>query len=471
MYQEVNSSEIPHYLCGYECRLPGSRSKMYVIRLDENFGINFEQLLFTTNSGTPIIYIEPHMQLEDDREQEPDNIQSTNKALNGTEWVNIQEIIDTTQVELFRKHTNLIAIYSEQIGNQQVVIFTVVCKGFIPFGEYPLPTKLCGFKTKTIEGWFYRTSGSNKSFCNPIHPGCGIVSSNKCYLKNYGDMSEHCECTFGTLGGFLKTPSTTYGVTVGHLFQGCNLKTSVMHTTSLCLLYEFLSCHGVSNEEFDALKKCHGFKEGLKKSCHFAERDVEDCIKFANDNSKLCEIGQLHGYICGNYTSNENNVLVTDIALIEMSTPFLAADSFIKYRSFDMGRKLDPPPMTLEFDKTINRCNIFDGENEADTIEIHGLGAKSSKDIRLKLRPSPENKVYIRSWSEEIDKEPVFLAYHAISYNGNQHHIQPGDSGTWFWSNGGKLVGMGIGYLVGNKYWKSIILPMETIAQSIEHMM
>jgi hypothetical protein len=457
---------LPHYLCGYECRLVGSKSKLYVVRLDVYVN-NIEQMPCTTSDGLAIVYIDPHTKMVD--EEYDEYMFQPYEEVQECEWERVQAIIDENYEDLFVNHSNLVAINVEQVNSQVVVKFTVVCKGYIPYDESVLPKRICGAKTVIVEGWL--------SYCSKIFPGCDIAPKSCCYLQKCEEMEDEPSCTFGSIGGFVRTESKTYGVTAGHLFEGCELNTPVMHSTSLKQLYMKLKSHGVSALQFDSLKHYHGFKSGLGKACKMVDAKVEDFIEQVNSESSIQEFGYLVDFTTGTPKMSLNNIdCSVDIALIEVKTNDVEIEttdtSSTKYMSFTTGDQIESPQMILTVTNgKIEQDNIFDitSCSVGEEIEVHGMGARTSIDLYLKLRPM--NKVYVRKWSKTFNTEPIFNTYHASSFNEKRNiSIQPGDSGMWFWTKD-KLVGMGIGYLEGNHQSKSIILPMKTVAETIEVML
>jgi hypothetical protein len=456
---------LPYYLCGYECRLTGSKSKLYVVRL-RVYTDKVERMPCRTNDGLPIVYIDPHTQMVD--EEYDENVFQLYKKVSICDWERVQAVIDEKYEELFIKHSNLVAINAEQVDGQLVIKFTVVCKGYIPYEESVLPKILCGVKTTVVEGWF--------SYCTKISTGCDIAPISRCYLEEHDKMKNEPSCTFGSIGGFVKTSSKMYGVTAGHVFEGCELNTPVMHSTSLKQLYKYLKSRGVSASNFDLLRHYHGFKSGLEKACNMIDETVKGLIEKVNLENSIQELGQVVGFTTGIPKMSLNNIdCSVDVALIELKANNIeinAIDTSTRYMCVTKGEQINSPPMTLIVtNEKIERGNIFDVTSCSveDKIEVHGMGARTSIDLYLKLRPI--DKVYVRKWSKTFNTEPIFDTYHASSFDEKTNiSIQPGDSGMWFWTKD-KLVGMGIGYLEGNQQSKSIILPMENVATAIEVML
>jgi hypothetical protein len=464
----IATNDLPllsHYLCGYECRLVGSKSKLYVVRLDVYVN-QVEQMPCITSDGLPIVYIDPHTKMIDEESEYVNNNVQSYEA-NKIEWERVQTIIDEHFDILFVNHSNLVAISAEQVNRRVVVKFTVVCKGYIPYEETVLPKSICGANTMTVEGWF--------SFCKPIFPGCDIAPVNSCNLEGFEEMGNEPLCTFGNIGGFVRTESKIYGVTAGHLFEGCRRGSPVMHSTALSRLYKYLKSRAVLASDFDALRRYHGFKYGLEKACRMADATVEDLIKYVNLGSSIQELGRLVEFTTGmpKLALNTKDYSV-DVALIEMSMEHYPIDETTKYVCFPTGDIISAPRMELSVTNGIvDRCNIFDDTSHSvdNEIEVHGMGARTSIDLYLKLRPS-KDKAYIRKWSKTPNTEPIFGTYHASSFDTKKNlSIQPGDSGMWFWTSEDKIVGVGIGYLECNQCDKSIILPMKTVAGAIEYML
>jgi hypothetical protein len=438
---------------------------LYVVRL-KFYTNKFEQMPCKTMDGLPIVYIDPYTKMVD--EEYDENVFEQYKEAKQCEWEFVQAIIDEKYEDLFVNHSNLVAINAENVNGQVVVKFTVICKGYIPYEESVLPKILCGAKTIIVEGWF--------SYCTKISPGCDIAPICRCYLEDYEKMENETSCTFGSIGGFVRTGSKMYVVTAGHVFEGCELNTPVMHSTALQQLYKYLKSHGVSSSDFDALKERFGFKVGLEKACNFAEKSIQGLQEYVNCEKNIQKFGDLVVFTTGmpKITLNELDCSV-DVALIEVNVSNIEidiTDTFIKYMCLTTGNKINTPQMILTVkDGKIEQDNIFDVLNSIvdNEIEVHGVGARTSIDLYLKLRPT--HKAYVRKWSKKTNTEPIFDTYHASSFAHNKNiSIQPGDSGMWFWTED-KVVGMGIGYLQGNQQTKSIILPMKNVARAIEVML
>ena len=437
---------LPHYLCGYECRLVGSKSKLYVVRLDVYVN-NAEQMPCITSDGLAIVYIDPHTKMVDEEYEEYDEYMfQPYEEVQECEWERVQAIIDENYEDLFVNHSNLVAINAEQVNSQVVVKITVVCKGYIPYDESVLPKRICGAKTVIVEGWL--------SYCTKIFPGCDIAPKSCCYLESCEEMEDEPSSTFGSIGGFVRTESKTYGVTAGHLFEGCKLNTPVMHSTALKQLYKYLKSQGVLASSFDLLKHYHGFKSGLEKACKIIDETAKDLVEKVNSESSIQELGQVVGFTTGMPKMVLNNKdCSVDVALIEVKANDIEIDTIdtsTTYMCVTEGEQIKSPQMILTVTNgKIEQDNIFDITScyVGEEIEVHGMGARTSK---------------------TFNTEPIFNTYHASSFDEKRNiSIQPGDSGMWFWTKD-KLVGMGIGYLEGNHQSKSIILPMKTVAEAIE---
>lgn len=81
----------------------------------------------------------------------------------------VNEIIDRHQSEWFESHSNLVAVRPVGI----VIEFVVLCKGFVPVKEVPLPRVVDGVQTRVRSGWVEFT-GTREMAQKCLGPGAGI---------------------------------------------------------------------------------------------------------------------------------------------------------------------------------------------------------------------------------------------------------------------------------------------------------
>ena len=278
-------------------------------------------------------------------------------------------------------------------------------------------------------------------------------------------------------------------VTSGHLFRKSSQnyemianETSVVQSTAMSLLLADIQNDSDLSIAYENMKGSMGLGRAIK----FVLDRLEISVNNYSNSTDIIAIGTLKYAIFGNI-ANQN--LTADIALIELLDT-IEFDFYPKFVQYPFYSGIDTPPLPLVLESVngnIINENIWSHNNnltpaitvselQLQSIQVYGVGATSLMSVNVEIIPHLST-IWVREWKvkelandqDEIELvNPVFKCFYGTKYMSDK--IQSGDSGMWFWkfedSTGpAQLIGEGIGY--EGSY--TIILPMTTIKQAIEH--
>jgi hypothetical protein len=185
-------------------------------------------------------------------------------------------------------------------------------------------------------------------------------------------------------------------------------------------------------------------------------RDFEQCRTFDASLPGDAECGSLFDSLFGQLRLSETMV---DVALVKMTQP-------VEPQCF---------PSRVYPDVMLPHLQLGDGGTEILKVSdfpncafnVYGQGARSRGMMKAPVNPLQAH-IYFRPVQPGGDDGLVFMCIHAKAKKDNW---TCGDSGTWCWTEDGKLVGMGMAFasIQGENY--CCMLPMEDVLSAIEQMM
>jgi hypothetical protein len=164
--------------------------------------------------------------------------------------------------------------------------------------------------------------------------------------------------------------------------------------------------------------------------------------------------GTLRGAVLGPLDNSNTNV---DVALVLMETE---VEHFC-LPSFEFPTVSSPPLLLDRCGTQILKVDSF----PTHTFDIYGKGARSDGMMKAQVDPS-QSEIYFRSVQPE-ENGLTFMCVHAKA----KANWNPGDSGTWCWTQDGHIVGMGMAsaYIDGKTY--CCVLPMADVLSAIEQIL
>lgn len=198
---------------------------------------------------------------------------------------------------------------------------------------------------------------------------------------------------------------------------------------------------------YDRMKFLHGHHGGMK----WLIKQLEDNPDFTTELPSGSQCGVVHGGVLGPL---DNDGPVVDVALVKLEVdvvPHCAAS-----RKFP---GLQTPSLTLgETATEILELDSF----PRHAFSVFGRGARSIDTMEAVVDPF-QSDIYFRVVQPGGFENFVFYCIHA----GTNNNWQPGDSGTWCWTEGGLLVGMGMAYAHIDQKHFCCIMPMSNVVAVI----
>mmetsp|Transcript_21786 Transcript_21786/g.19847 ORF Transcript_21786/g.19847 Transcript_21786/m.19847 type:complete len:649 (+) Transcript_21786:63-2009(+) len=472
-----NSSESilnsPSIVCSYEAHVNYSSNKVRVILWKDHVIPEISCI-----DNIPIMFVQYRHSNVSNYSNKPNN--STNEIHLNFQFA--EQILRENYLLLFKNHSNLLIAQVICDENNDVVIkFVVPCKGFIPFGEFPLPKRIKSIKTVVVQGWFSFAVNQEENWQsnNPVSFGHSISSNS---TSKYGKSIE--DPSFFTLGGCFRVSDKLYGVTCGHCFQISSIEKTFEERESSVFAGSFLTRFLNLLKEinklslFEDLAKITSISQAINSYLHILADDmsntdkeraekIKEFIRNFNDNF---EIGKYIGALFGDKIDDRP----VDVGLFRINEGCYNDDLKRKSIRDINGNIRQVPSHILELNNLVE-----DSDFDLKSCTIFGFGAKSEDHIELNV--SHEYQIYCRKWQGGKyneggfdarllnNSEPIFDCIAAKV----QTKFQPGDSGSWLWSpqHGSQFVGMAFGTAfdsISND--QCVFLPMELINKAVKQM-
>lgn len=350
---------------------------------------------------------------------------------------------------LVQAHSNLVAMEPCWIDGVVMIRFLVSCKHYIPVGEAELPDLLDGFRTHVQQGWFQLTglTGGLKHQTS-LKPGCAL-SAEQTSGRDSGVS------TFGTVGGYVTLDtldSTSYAVTVGHLFRDISSSSTfpagssvVANPQSAQLMYHYI------NEDTGDQVDIH--KLFFTLGGEVASEGIQSHCELLPQVDAIVTCGELVGCLFGKNNSSNKTV---DVAVIRVDGPAVPFDGN-GWKNY--GEEISIPTLEIKLNEEYLPTNVELLRVE-DSIgrTAHGYGAFASADIEVVVRDNYCTFIV----GERTSQSPIYQCIRGAVYMSGRT-MRPGDSGTWFWCDSKTLMGMGIG-IEGNDV---MILPMVDVVDAV----
>jgi len=119
--------------------------------------------------------------------------------------------------------------------------------------------------------------------------------------------------------------------------------------------------------------------------------------------------------------------------------------------------EINIPTLAIDLDEDWLQSNIEPLENAVGCM-AHGYGAFTSADIQVTI----QDTFTVFTVDRSISDSPIFQCIRGSTLAGG-FTLQPGDSGTWFWCDEKKLLGMGI----GTESEDVMILPIKDVVDAV----
>ena len=430
------------------------------------------------HDGLPLLYVHHHSRPAEDfkdwkefQQQKKDDPalqhQKTGEEYTFDQLQNatmMNNVIGKHFERLFASHSNLMAIRpSDQLNDgAHFIEFVVLCKNFIPsIDKSPLPRDLDGIPTRVSSGWIELCGRSEQLYHRPLRPGAGFAVGVDANLDLSASEEDYHPPVIGTIGGFYITEDgQTYGVTCGHCLRvianSNNLHPAgspIFQPCAMGIIVNAASTDPGLLDAYDTLKESKGHL-GAMKWMITQLRDNDN--SFSTDLPLDAQCGCVLGGVLGPLdTVGDTHV---DVGLVTLSIPTqqkcLSSRKFPELQSPDLYFKEGEDPMQ----KVLQRKNF-----PQTCFYVYGRGARSIDTMRATVNPL-QTDMYFRTLELSVDL--VFRCIHAET----NMNWQPGDSGTWCWTEDKKLVGMGIGYAhIEGKHF-CCMLPMTNVLESIQHL-
>jgi hypothetical protein len=369
----------------------------------------------------------------------------------------VKEVIARHQNSLFANHSNLTAIHTAEDSNGNCCIeFVVLAKHFKPIADRkPLPRVIEGIPTKVCSGWVELCGRQEQQFHRPLLPGAGFAAGPDAFLNLNVSEEEYVPPVLGTLGGWYVKDGQTYGVTCAHCIRkdATSLElhpknTEVFQPSAMGKIVHASMDYQLS--DYDCLKE----QKGHHYAMNWLIRDIqENNNSFTPDLPPDSQCGTVFGAVLGQL--NDNGPVV-DVALVQLNAPI--QQHCIQSITFP-----NSPPLQLGDQAT----EILDVENFPGTaFKVFGRGARSTNTMKCTVDPE-DSDIYFRAVTPAGIGNLVFYCVHGKA----PFNWIAGDSGTWCWTEDGKLVGMGMAFAHIDNVHCCCILPMSCVVAAIDHIM
>ena len=149
---------------------------------------------------------------------------------------------------------------------------------------------------------------------------------------------------------------------------------------------------------------------------------------------------------------------VVDVAMVKLMEP----PESICVSSFEFPGIMSPPLQLGDGATKILELAEFPRR----PFSVYGRGARSASTMTAVVNPLM-SEIWFRNVQPDGVGSLVFICIHAET----QRNWNPGDSGTWCWTEDGMLVGMGMAYAhIDNRHF-CCMLPMPNVVAAIAQLM
>ena len=362
------------------------------------------------------------------------------------------EVQDAVRIQ----HANLVAIRSsDHVNGTFFIEFVVLCKRFVPIADKEsLPRHLEDIPTRVYSGWVELCGLKEQAYHRPLLPGAGFAAGEDAELLL--DMLEenYVPPVMGTLGGYYVANEVHYGVTCAHCIRKhgqANLHspdTPVFQPSAMGLVVTAASLDPGLLDAFDTMNITKGYHGGMK---WLTERLVDNNPRFSAQLPPNSQCGVVHGGVLGPL---DNDGPVVDVALVKLAVDVVShCAPSLKFPS------LNSPSLALgETSTQILNLDAFPRQE----FSVFGRGARSIDTMQARVNPF-QSDIYFRPVQSGGLGNLVFNCIHADT----NKNWQPGDSGTWCWTENGLLVGMGMAYAHIERKHYCCIMPMSNVVSAI----
>lgn len=372
--------------------------------------------------------------------------------------VRVKQVIAEHQKRLFAQHSNLVAIRSsDHVNGSFFIEFVVLCKRFVPITDQEsLPRHLEDIPTRVCSGWIELCGRREQAFHRPLLPGAGFAAGEDAELLLNVLEENYVPPVLGTFGGYYVVNGVRYGVTCAHCIRKHgqatlhSRDTPVFQPSAMGLVLTAASIVPELLDAYDTLKIPKGYHGGMK----WLVDELGENPNFTTELPPDSQCGVVHGGVLGPL---DNDGPVVDVALVKLAVdvvPHCAAS--LKFPG------LQSPSLTLgETATEILELEAF----PRHVFSVFGRGARSIDTMQALVNPF-QSDIYFRPVQPDGVGNLVFNCIHADT----KKNWQPGDSGTWCWTEDGLLVGMGMAYahIEGKHY--CCIMPMSHVVAAIEQL-
>eukprot|EP01038_Epipyxis_sp_PR26KG_P007021 gene7021-9592_t len=384
-----------------------------------------------------------------------------------SDWdaIRVKQVIAQHQKRLFIQHANLVAIRpSDHVNGLFFIEFVVLCKRFVPITdkEY-LPRHLENIPTRVCSGWIELCGRREQSFHRPLLPGAGFAAGETAELQLNVLEENYVPPVLGTLGGYYFANGIQYGVTCAHCIkksgsEEMHLKdTPVFQPSAMGLILTAASIDPAYIGAYENLKSNIGYHGAMK----WLIKELEDIPNFATELPPYAQCGVIYGGLLGPL---ENDGPVVDVALVKLSVDGVSSQCATSPKF----PALQSPSLTLgETAAKILEVEIF----PQNIFAVYGRGAQSIDTMKALVNPI-QSDIYFRTVEPGGLGALVFKCIQAAptAPADTTKNWQPGDSGTWCWTEDGFLVGMGMAYAhIGGKDY-CCMMPMSHVVSAIEQL-
>lgn len=371
--------------------------------------------------------------------------------------VRVKQVIAKHQKRLFAQHSNLVAIRSsDHVNGSFYIEFVVLCKRFVPIADKEsLPRHLEDIPTRVCSGWIQLCGRREQTFHRPLLPGAGFAAGDDAELLLNVDQENYVPPVLGTLGGYYVANGVWYGVTCAHCIRKHgqatmhSQDTPVFQPSAMGLVLMAASIVPEYLDAYDTLK--------ISKGYHGAMKWLVDELgeNFTTELPVDSQCGMVHGGVFGPLN---NDGLVVDVALVKLAVDVVPhCTASFKFPG------LQSPSLILG-DETATA--ILEREDfPRHVFSVFGRGARSIDTMQALVNPF-QSDIYFRPVQQDGVENLVFNCIHAIT----KKNWQPGDSGTWCWTEDGLLVGMGMAYAHIEREHYCCIMPMSHVLAAIEQL-
>lgn len=366
----------------------------------------------------------------------------------------VKDIIERHQNRLFASHSNLVAIRSSDPADKKSIEFVVLCKHFVPIADRePLPRDLDGIPTRVCSGWIEMCGRQEQLLQRPMRPGAGFAVGADASLNLEVSSKDYVPPVLATLGGWYVVNDSTFGVTCAHCINTVEKMGSLVYQPSaMGLIVNAASTFPGLLDGYDRVKSTNGNQHAMK---WLITQINDNNSTFSAELPSEAKCGTVLGGVLGPLN---NGGPVVDVAMVKLMEPPEATC----VSSFEFPG-ITSPPLQLGDGAT----KILElGEFPRRPFILYGRGARSASTMTATVNPLM-SEIWFRNIQPDRVGSLVFICIHAET----QRNWNPGDSGTWCWTEDGMLVGMGMAYAhIDNRHY-CCMLPMSNVVAAIAQLM